>query len=546
MTAISRKAGWRVRALGLLGPALAMAWAAPALAGYFGDSFISIPGVEGHWRGGEHKGWIRIEAHDWQGRIMRLNSGATDPLAGDKLFFGGPNVVKPGTGGGRIIVSMGKRNPDLARLMRSCASKEVIPELTYSESSDLARPVLELGPRPADLPAWWRYKLKQVQVVDCPVLAGARDQALILAFKDIEWLNYDPARPTANRITVRPEDVTRVRPAQPVPGKQVKAWLITWIAPATTTTDDECPQLNAKPSEADVFRYLTPEEAALVRSRFGDKGLTYGGESERRGPLRISVGSFPGIVPDPGNFSPVTRVALGIDLDSKRGREDFTSPDGRQGIDNQLLRVTGCVPGMRGRRGYANQTPNARRADGNIVTLIEVSGIDDLRNDPEVEIALIHSKDRPVKDNSGKNFIPNYSYRPTDNPNFALFNLRVKGRIVNGVFESEQIPRYFYTPGQGASTEFFDARIRLEPQEDGSVKGYLAGYVDWRRSIIGSGYSEGLFNFRSESLYYAYRRYADGLRDPLTGEMNGISTVFEIDTVPAFLVPDAPTQARGQ
>lgn len=533
-------------------PAVAL-WSGTALA-YIGDSFISIPGYEGHWGGQDHKKWIRAEANDWAGRLPRMNSGATDPLAGDKLYFGGPNAPKPGNFG-KLVVSMSKTNPDLARLMELCRDHGTVPEVAFAEQSDRARPLLELGDRPAGLPVYWEYKLKDVGVADCPVIDGADQQALVIAFKNIEWLNYDAKAPMANRITVRPEDLPQVAPAVPTDRKQVKAFLITWIAPATDAPDGACERLNTKPTEADVFRYMKPEDVAAIKAHNGEKGISYGTQSENRGPSRLSVANFPGIVPDPGQIEPQTNVAFGIDLDGNDGRGappkgirrhgNFTSPDGRTGIDNQFLRVWGCVTGYRGKRGYNNQTPNARRADGNITTLIEVSDIDDARNDDTVYVSLIHSMDKPIKDNSGKVFIPNYSYRPTDDPNFALYNVRIRARIKDGVVISDVIPRYVYNPGQGVTTVLYQARIRLEPQPDGSMRGFLAGYQDWRRAALFSGYSEGLFNFQAPAVYYSLKRNADGLKDPVTGEYDGISTVFEIDTVPAFLTPAAIRTANA-
>lgn len=538
----------------LLALAASVAGAVPAWA-YIGDSFLRIPEQPGHWKGEDHKGWVRAEANEWLGRLPRLNSGSSDPLAGDKLYFGGPNAPKPGNFG-KLVVALSKTNPDLPALMNMCASKTVIPELVYAESSERARPVLEIGPRPANFPEYWEYKLKNVEIADCPVVAGAEQQAIVFAFRDIEWLSYDPLAPMANRITLEPEDLPQVTPAVARSGGKVKSYLITWIAPATDTPDDTCPAFNSKPTEADVFRYMSPEDIAKIRARNGEKGISYGTQSEMRGPSKLSTSNFPGIVPDPGHIEPKTKTAFGLDLDGDDGRgrppkgvrkhENFTSPDGRKGIDNQLLRVWGCVTGYRGRRGYNNQTPNARRADGNIVTLIEVSEIDDDRNDDAVSIAIVHAMDKPIKDNSGKIFIANYAFRPTDDPNFALYNVRVPGRIKDGVVVSDVLPQFTFNPGQGALTELEQARIRLEPQTDGSVKGYIGGYLDWRKGALFSGYSEGLFNFQAPGVYYSLKRNADGLRDPVTGEYNGISMAFEIDTVPAFLTPAAPTTLAAQ
>jgi hypothetical protein len=533
---------------------LSLAWASTASA-YVGDSFLNIPSSPGHWQGEEHKAWIRAEANEWVGVLRRLNSGATDPLAGDKLFFGAPGAVRSGNGG-KLNITLGKGNPDVAQLLARCKSKEPIPEMTYAESSDRSRPVLELGPRPAQFPAYWEYKLKDVQVVGCPVVADAMEQAFILSFDEIEWLNYDPEGPRGNKIVVKPEDLPNVKPAAPSAGKKVKAFLITWIAPATDASEDQCPVMNSKPTEADVFRYLSKDEIAKARAKNGEKGITFGGQTEARGPLKLNAVLLPGIVPDPGFREPQSRTALGIDLDGNDGsgappagvckHKNYVSADGRAGIDNQYLSVVGCVAGFRGKQGYRNQTSNARRADGNITTLIEISGIDDEKNDDSVEVAFIYAKDKPIRDNAGSKFIPNYTFRPTDNPNFALYNRRVHGRIVNGVISTDPTPNFQMNLGQDPLLELLDARMRFEILQDGSLKGVLAGYRDWREiaSSNASGYSEGLFGYQLPGLFYALKRNADGLKDPVTGECNGISTVYEIDGIQSFLAP-APPEAKN-
>ena len=148
--------------------------------------------------------------------------------------------------------------------------------------------------------------------------------------------------------------------------------------------------------------------------------------------------------------------------------------------------------------------------------------------------------DKPIRDNGGQTFIPGYSFRTTDNPDFALFNVRLRGRIKDGVITTDPVPQFDFNPGQGTVTTLYKAQVRLEPQPDGSVKGYLGGYQDWRR-LAYSGYSEGLFGFQAPGVYYSLKRNADGLRDPVTGEYNGISTILEIDTVPAFITPATPS-----
>ena len=534
--------------------AICLIWASGASAFYIGDSFINIPGSAGHWKGGDHKNWIRAQANDWQGVLRRISTAPGDFLAGDKLYFGGPGAPKPG-GPGKLVVSLDKSNPDLDQLMDKCTRKTRIPEALYAESSDRARPPMELGPRPADVPAYWEYKLKDVQIVDCPQVAEASAQAFVFTFEDIEWLNSDPKGPRGVKITLRPKDIPDVKPVEPATKTKTKDFVVTWIAPNADSTEEQCPVMNSKPTEADFFRFLSPGEIAKERAKNGEKGVSFGIQSEMRGPDRLNAVLLPGIVPDPGFHEPKSTVADGVNLDGNDGNgppprgvckhTNFVSPDGRTGIDNQFYRVMACVPGFRGKQGYRNQTSNARRADGNTTTLVEISGIHDEKNDRHVDVAIIFSRDKPIRDTAGK-YVPNYTYRTTDNPNFTLYNRRLRGSIVDGVIITEPVKRLLLNLGQDPQLELFDVRLRLEILPDGSLQGLLAGYRDWREIVTNSasGYTEGLFSYQVPGLYNSLKRNADGLKDPVTGECNGISISYEIDAVPAFIISDTsnPTQ----
>lgn len=528
-------------------PALAILPAGEALASYIGDGFITSPDLPGHWQGAEHKGWIRVEANDWPGRLRKIRSGSDG-----ELTFNGPLGARPG-GPGKFVVTLGINNPDLPAMRGLCASQKVIPELTFAESFDRSRPALDLGPRPAVVPEYWLYKLKNAVLADCPYADGAAEQAFVFTFKDNEWLNWNPATP-GGKIPLTAKDIPDVRPIDPARSKAgIRDYLITWIGLATDSREDQCPKMNVKPGEDEFFKFKTAEEIAAVRARNGEKGVTAGSvDSENRGPHGLTAVGLPGIVPDPVLIAPVSDVADGIDLDGNdgsasppsgiRAHRNFTAPDGRTGIDNQMYNVMGCVPGFRGKKGYRNQTSNARRADGNFTTIVEVSGIDDSQNDPSVEVAMLYSMDKPIRDNSGKTFIANYTFRPSADPQFTLYNRRVSGRIVDGVIETDKIAHLPVNLGQDPLLELQGARMRFVPQPDGSVKGLIAGYEDWKKLAMNraSGYSEGLFGYSMPGLWYALRRNADGMFNPLSGEFEGISTVYEIDTVPAFMTPAPP------
>ena len=73
------------------------------------------------------------------------------------------------------------------------------------------------------------------------------------------------------------------------------------------------------------------------------------------------------------------------------------------------------------------------------------------------------------------------------------------------------------------------------------LRGVLGGYRDWREFATGAFYRESafenIFSFQCPAIYNALKRNADGLRDPVTGEFNGISAADEIEGTPAYIPP---------
>ena len=71
------------------------------------------------------------------------------------------------------------------------------------------------------------------------------------------------------------------------------------------------------------------------------------------------------------------------------------------------------------------------------------------------------------------------------------------------------------------------------------MKGVVGGYMDWRRILMMSGSSNTEYNhgLQIPAWYNAFKRYADGLKNPSTGQCDGISAAYDIDAVPAFLPP---------
>ena len=378
-TGVTRRCATAITAAAVLGLTFAgmgEAWAAFG-AGGVANTFLKIPNISGNWRGGAYQGWVRANARLWVDQMPRYTTtlGIGTPLVSAPP---GPSPGSPN----KLAIAIDKKNPDLRKLMQLCTDKTVLPEVTYAEPAP--------SKRPANWPAFWEYKLKDVQFEDCDVVApDAPEQALVLSFKDIEWLNYDSKSPLVVPMASSAADIPNIVPDKDT--ARSKTFVITWFGYATLGDDSACPVMADSSTPQQFYALLPKDEAAAIRAKQGEKPVSYGGPDrnrpymEERGPHMLSACAMPGIVPDPGHPEPQSTKALGVNLDGDDGsgkppggickHVNFVSEDGSlKGVDNQLYRVYGCVPGFRGKKGYMNQTHNARRADGNVVTLIRDLG----------------------------------------------------------------------------------------------------------------------------------------------------------------------------
>lgn len=542
----------RVRALALAAGVLCGLSATDAMAYYIGPSYLKVPGVHGAAaEPARYSGWVRAEANYWTEKPgLREIRGITGDTA--SLLFTGPRV--PEKGPSVLSISVDKRSPALAAMMDKCRTGAAIPKVTVAESTELARHPQERGPRPADAPAFYEYELKNVRLT-CPVVAEAPEQAFALKFDDIRWVNARP-QPKPRPITAQPAKLA----AAPKSGAS-KVFVITWFAPIADSRDDQCPRLNAKPSQADYYALMSPERAAAQRALLKDKGGANTQYLPFRGPDEMNVTMLPGIVADPGFIAPTTDVVRGFDLDGDDGsgapprgvrqHKNYVSPDGRKGVDNQLFTVQGCVEGWR-RKGFLPMIGNELRRAGGLSILVEVSGIDDALNDDDVAVTLMYSTDPMKRDGTSKIILTDYTFRVSDDPAYSQDFARFRGRIQDGVVTTEPLKMIHLHEGPaGISWSLANARMQLKFQPDGGVSAMLGGYRDWRTYLAAAFFRssdyENTIGFQAPGMYNAVRRAADGLQDPVTGEFTGLSAAYEMEGVPAF-IPKAQEQrlAKGE
>jgi len=252
---------------------------------------------------------------------------------------------------------------------------------------------------------------------------------------------------------------------------------------------------------------------------------------------------FPSSAPDPTPFHEATgRVSYGMNLDGKIGPNDFLSPDGEAGIDNQLYRALGCIIGFRGPDGveFIFEQKEIRDSRFNRM-MIELTDVDDPVNDDDVTVTFYRGLDRLLTDASGNRAMPGGSQR-IDARFGKRFITRMRGKIADGVLSTEPVDELTlpWTTLDGPPTEIIrDARFRLRLTPT-SAEGMIGGYADvdsWYRLMLRNDSTHHLSNGQISgiSLYKALRRLADAHPDPNTGAMTAISAALDAKLVQVFI-----------
>ena len=254
-----------------------------------------------------------------------------------------------------------------------------------------------------------------------------------------------------------------------------------------------------------------------------------------------------------------SKIAYGANLDGVTSEEDpgtatscahrkFRTPTGEL-ADNQFYRAFGCVHAFNGNVAYGGNLiediHHAARKDGEMTMLIELTGVTDERTSPNVEVGFYSSPDPTPYDGKGKP-MQRVSLSVSDDPRYRAV---ARGRILNGILTTDPIDVHFYfnsvSPHRDSEEYFLRAaRLRMELHGDGTAKGTLAGYWDvekayatlfahsFPRDLLGSA----SFGYTCPSAYAALHEYADGFKDPKTGECTAISTIYDIEAAQAFVI----------
>ncbi len=338
-----------------------------------------------------------------------------------------------------------------------------------------------------------------------------------------------------------------------------QGYVVSNWAPAMNNPDDSgCPD-GKNPDLKDIAKYtlarlgypkeqiekLVPAEGVGREAR---QMLAMRGRVDGQ-PVNVYVN--PLSVPDPKIKMDVAKESFGFNLDGKLGPSDYTDPLTKEsGVDNAAARVFGCFDRT---RGTLEQPPGnwsfrwSHYVEGNS-WLIQVNNNSDrplnFQNDDNVVVTFYRGMQIPMMNASG--YQRNVTY--TIDPNTELKkNTSFTGKIRDGMFISDFTPQFRMVASSRVQPvfDFKSARMRINFKPDGSLVGFVGGYLPIKMIYFPFGdyatTGEGLGSMDVAGIYYALQKSADTDIDaaPKTGVRTRISQTYQVHAVPAFLI-EAP------
>ncbi len=238
----------------------------------------------------------------------------------------------------------------------------------------------------------------------------------------------------------------------------------------------------------------------------------------------------------------VGATSYGMNLDGEVSADDFTSPDGEKGVDNQLYRAVGCIANFNGVGGtlvqFTNQ--NLQKHLYNRVVM-EITEVDSLTNDESVTLTTYRGREPLITNATGQGFIPGGTQTVDMKFGKSLIHT-FRGRIVDGVLITEPGEITFPASGGFEDTAIHrikGLRFRLNLTSE-RAEGMLAGYADVEtfhrmHNKVRSTHLQSYGQQPAASLYKAMMRLADGFPDPVTGKNTAISAAINAKFVQVHL-----------
>jgi hypothetical protein len=338
-------------------------------------------------------------------------------------------------------------------------------------------------------------------------------------------------------------------------------------AVGTDGNDVSCPAGMSK-NIAEIFGETPEGERTSVETDEAySKRQEAGGKAMSNAPDGRNYCMNPEIAPIDTHARTLTHIAAkanGLNLDGKisrskadvvSGRFDFDGVDGTKGVDNQFWRAVGCNHSFQ-----SNAQSNGFGSEmytGSWGILLTLSGVDDLKNDDEVEVGIYANAD-PMQVSPTRKALEYATYAMDQD---AKYRTRSAGRIKDGVLTTQPVDIRVrkVTNALYLDRTLRDARIQAKLSPHGVLKGYLAGYspvdsiydlqfgfrnatdADGKlapllRRIGTSNGAARVLGHTCQGIWQSLNRMADGHPDPKTGTFTSISTQYVFEARPAFVV----------
>jgi hypothetical protein len=173
-------------------------------------------------------------------------------------------------------------------------------------------------------------------------------------------------------------------------------------------------------------------------------------------------------------------ASFGFDLDSRISdsedplgcyREDFVDPTGQLGIDNAFSDVIASLGASEA--GYIEDAMNIGISNGDLLMLLEVQGIDDLRNDSCVDVRFVYGHGAPLLSSEGT-ILDGQSYKEDQSRTGHSFR---SAEIVDGSLLLTPISIHLQTEIMAIpiSQTLRSGALRMEFKEDDGISGVFGG-----------------------------------------------------------------------
>ncbi len=261
----------------------------------------------------------------------------------------------------------------------------------------------------------------------------------------------------------------------------------------------------------------------------------------------------PVTTPDPLPYHYIKgNTGEGLNLDGKAGPNDFTTPLGEKGIDNQMYRAIGCTRNFRADGETSILTPQWRSRAPYNTYVIELTGVDSLANDDDVTVTTYRGLDKLIADATGNSYLPGGT-QTADMKWGTKFIQQFHGKIVDGVLTTEAKDLWMptasvYDPRDGGPDTLYRAmRFQLKLAARGA-EGYMGGYADIESWYYAShntrdSLHQSYGGTSGPSMYRALMKLADYAPDK-TGQNTAISSALNVRFTQVFVKhPDATVAA---